>query len=75
MIKALRIGSTIVCTIGEKMYRKQFESDADILEVYELAMNTDETNSQDVQKLLDLFSIPLTAEEQEQKDYGLLLFM
>ena len=48
MIKATKIGNTIVCFIKEKMYQKTFESDEQIISVYELMMNTNERNKEEV---------------------------
>jgi len=56
MIKATKIGNTIVCFIKEKMYQKTFESDEQIISVYELMMNTNEKNKKEVSKLIKLMS-------------------
>jgi hypothetical protein len=67
MIKATRVGNTVICVIGDKMLQKTFNSDAEIMSVYELALNTDENNIQELEKLKAEFLPPLTKEQQEIK--------
>jgi hypothetical protein len=64
MIKATKIGNTIVCFIKEKMYQKNFDSDEEIINVYELMMNTDESNQEELNKLITLMSPILTKKEE-----------
>jgi hypothetical protein len=56
MIKATRVGHTLICVIGEKIYQKVIESDSELMKIYELALNTDEEIKQ------------LQAEAEEQKE-------
>ena len=63
MIKAMRVGNTIVCTIGPKMYQKVCSNSQEILDLYEQALNTDESNIEDLNLLLAAFEIPKTKEE------------
>ena len=67
MIKAQRIGLTIICVIGEKMFQKTCGSDAEVLEVYDVAMNTDENDSEDLNNLKSLFYPTLTSKEEKEK--------
>ena len=68
MIKATKIGNTIVCFIKEKMYQKTFESDEQIISVYELMMNTNEKNKEEVSKLVELMSPIKTEGEIELEE-------
>ncbi|GAF78460.1 unnamed protein product, partial [marine sediment metagenome] len=65
MIKATKIGNTIVCFIKEKMYQKTFESDEEIISVYELMMNTNENSKEEVSTLIELMTPIKTEKEQE----------
>ena len=65
MIKATKIGNTIVCFIKEKMYQKTFESDEEIISVYELMMNTNENSVEEVSTLIELMTPIKTEKEQE----------
>ena len=65
MIKALRVGNTVVCTINGKLYQKTFSTDTEILDVFEKAMNTDEYNLDEVQDLKMIFAPAATKEEIE----------
>jgi hypothetical protein len=67
MIKAMRIAQTIVCTINSKMYKKTCNSSDEILELYEQALNTDESDEQEVAALINAFAPTLTAEEKQIK--------
>jgi hypothetical protein len=69
MIKAMRVENTVVCFIQGKMYQKVFTSDEDILNVFELALNTDETNEAEVTALKTvMLDAGVLAKEQEDKD-------
>ena len=63
----MRIAQTIVCTINSKMYKKTCNSSDEILELYEQALNTDESNEQEVADLISAFAPMLTTEEKEAK--------
>ena len=65
MIKATRINDTIVCVIGNKMYQKHFDSDKERIEVYELLLNTNESDEMEIIKIKELFAPK--ASEKEQK--------
>lgn len=67
MIKAMRIAQTIVCTINSKMYKKTCNSSEEILDLYEQALNTDESNEQEVAALINAFTPILTYEEKDAK--------
>jgi hypothetical protein len=45
MIKATRVGNTLICVIGQKMYQKTVDSDTELMAIYEQALNTDENDS------------------------------
>lgn len=66
-IIAQRVNNTIVCVIGNKMYQKNFNSESQILEVYELIMNTDESNLEDIKNLTEIFAPKATQEELQLK--------
>jgi len=68
MIKATRINNTIVCVIEGKMFQKSFETDKEIMSIYEKALNTDETNQLEVIDLKEKFATELTHEEKERKN-------
>jgi hypothetical protein len=67
MIKAQRVGQTIVCVIGEKMYQKVLSTDVEILELFELALNTDENNAEELKTLKSHFTPSLTHTEKIEK--------
>jgi hypothetical protein len=56
---------TVVCVIDQKMYKKTFEKTQDILDLYEMALNTDENNPQEVEDLIQQFTPEKTVEEIE----------
>lgn len=70
MIKAMRVENTVVCFIQGKMYQKVFTSDEDILNVFELALNTDETNETEVLalKTVMLDAGVLAKEKQDREE-------
>jgi hypothetical protein len=63
MIKATRVGNTLICVIGQKMYQKTVDSDTELMAIYEQALNTDENDSAEMQCLLAFFAPPKTSEE------------
>jgi hypothetical protein len=67
MIKAMRVGQTVVCTIGGKMFSKTMDTDADLIAAYEQALNTDENDKEELDALIKLFEADLTEAEQEEK--------
>ena len=56
MIKAMRVNNTVICTINQKMYKKTCDTTEEILELYDLALNTDENNEEDLAVLLSMFA-------------------
>ena len=73
MIKAMKVGRTLVCTIQEKMYQKVIDSDAELLDIYELALNTDESNPLELENLLNIFVPSKTDKEiQVETEYNAL---
>jgi hypothetical protein len=64
MIKAMRVGNTIVCTIGSKMYQKVCNSNEDILSLYEKALNTNESDYDEVKSLIACFEVSKTKDEE-----------
>jgi hypothetical protein len=68
MIKAMRISNTVVCTINQKMYKKTCSTTEEILELYDLALNTDETNEEELSVLLAMFAPKKTKEEEKQEE-------
>lgn len=67
MIKATRVGNTLICVIGQKMYQKNVDSDTELMSIYEQALNTDEDDKEEMEKLLAYFKVPLTPEEKERE--------
>ena len=65
MIKATRVGKCIVCIIDQKMYQKVVTTDKELLEIYDQALNTDETNMDEMHDLLEIFVPIKTSEEIE----------
>jgi hypothetical protein len=63
MIKATRIGHTIVCFINEKMYQKTFQSEEEIIKVYELILNTSDSDEDELTTLKEIFSVPKSLED------------
>ena len=68
MIKAMRVGNTIVCTIGSKMYQKVCNSNEDILNLYEKALNTNESDYDEVKSLIACFEVSKTKDEERLED-------
>jgi hypothetical protein len=68
MIKAMRVGNTIVCTIGSKMYQKVCNSNEDILNLYEKALNTNESDYEEVKSLIACFEVSKTKDEERLED-------
>jgi hypothetical protein len=68
MIKAMRVGNTIVCTIGSKMYQKVCNSNEDILSLYEKALNTNESDYDEVKSLIACFEVSKTKDEERLED-------
>jgi hypothetical protein len=68
MIKAMRVGNTIVCTIGSKMYQKVCNSNEDILNLYEKALNTNESDYNEVESLIACFEVSKTKDEERLED-------
>ena len=67
MIKATRVGRTIVCVIQEKMYQKVVATDEELMGIYEQALNTDESDQEELDALLEIF-IPSKTREEEKID-------
>jgi len=65
MIKATRVGRTIVCVIQEKMYQKVVATDEELMGIYEQALNTDESDQEELDALLEIFIPSLTREEEK----------
>ncbi len=65
MIKAMRVGNTIVCTIGSKMYQKVCSTTEEILGLYEKALNTNEDDALEVQSLVACFEVAQTMKEKQ----------
>ena len=65
MIKAMRVGNTIVCTIGSKMYQKVCSTTEEILGLYEKALNTNESDALEVQSLVACFEVAQTMKEKQ----------
>ena len=68
MMKSMRVGNTVICVIRSKMFQKTFETDGELLDLYEKALNTDETNDEEVISLMKEFEPKLTYEEKQQRD-------
>jgi len=62
------VGNTVVCTINGKLYQKTFSTDTEILDVFEKAMNIDETNIDEVQNLKMIFAPSETTAEIELRE-------
>ena len=72
MIKTMRVGNTVICSIEGTMYKKTCEDTEEILEIYDLALNTDENNTSEVAELIKRLAPPknqleLDLEQQEQE--------
>jgi len=65
MIKAMRVQNTVICVINNKMYKKTCQTSEEILELYELAMSTDEYDPEGILHLIDKLSPPKSREEEE----------
>lgn len=68
MIKATRINNTVVCVIEGKLFQKSFETQEEIMAVYEQALNTDENNEMEIISLKENFEVRLTPEERKRKE-------
>lgn len=68
MIKVTRVNNTVICFINSKMYQKNFDSDKETLEVYELIGNIDEQDVEEVNKLKKLFTPQPSPEEKKILD-------
>ena len=65
MIKAMRVGQTVVCFIEGKMFQKNLESDEEIIKLFEKISNTDENDLQEIHELRKSFEVPKTSKEME----------
>lgn len=68
MIKTMRIASTLVCVINNKMYQKVVSDEDELIKLYEKIGNTDETNQLEVIQLIELFQPPKTNQEIQQEE-------
>lgn len=68
MIKAMRVNKTIVCFIENKQYQKEFDTDEEILKVFEQISNTDEDDFDDLLELKMIFAPAATKEEIELQE-------
>jgi hypothetical protein len=68
MIKAMRVGNTIVCTIGSKMYQKVCNSNEEILSLYEKALNINELEYDEVASLIACFEVSKTKDEERLEE-------
>lgn len=68
MIKAMRVENTVICVIHNKMYRKDFKTDSEILAVYEKALNTDEDSPEDVESLLAMLTSESVLAEKKKAE-------
>lgn len=68
MIKATRVGHTLICVIKEKIYQKVVDSDEQLMAIYEQALNTDENDAQELNELIAIFQTPKTAEELQRDE-------
>jgi hypothetical protein len=64
----MRVGNTIVCTIGSKMYQKVCNSNEDILNLYEKALNTNESDYDEVESLIACFEVSKTKDEERLEE-------
>ena len=72
MIKAMRVGNTVICNIHGKMYKKTCESTEEILDLYDQALQTDDSNEEEVAELVAMMIPPknqleLELERQEEE--------
>jgi hypothetical protein len=72
MIKAMRVGTTVICSIGGKMYKKSCDTTEEILELYDLALATNEDDTEEVNELIARLTPPknqleLELEEKEKE--------
>lgn len=67
MIKALRVGNTVICSINNKMYKKTTSSTEELMELYEKVLNTDEENKEEVKNLIEFLTPKKTIDEIQQE--------
>ena len=67
MIKATRVGHTIVCFINNKMYQKTFLDEKELISNYELILNTSDEDPEEVANLKAIFEVPKTSEELKKE--------
>jgi hypothetical protein len=83
MIRTMRVGMTVVCSIREKLYKKTFNSDDEMIALYEQALNTDENDPDDLAALILAMTPPKTddeikleaAVEEEKEQLDLIAWM
>jgi hypothetical protein len=66
-IKAMMVGNTMIAHINGKMYQKVVSSDEEKLSIYEMAMNTNEADKEEVAELLEIFERTKTDEEIQEE--------
>ncbi|TXG83883.1 MAG: hypothetical protein E6R13_03535 [Spirochaetes bacterium] len=65
MIKSKRVGNTVICVIGDKLYQKNFNSNEELIDVYEKLMNVSESNEEELNSIKKIFAPELTQQEEE----------
>ena len=63
MIKTTRVGNTVVCFLENKMYQRNFDTDEELISVYETIMNTNEYEPEEIKTLIELLTPPKTEGE------------
>ena len=56
MIKTTRVGNTVVCFLENKMYQRNFDTDEELISVYETIMNTNEYEPEEIEVLIKLLT-------------------
>ena len=67
MIKSQTIDKTIVAVIGTKMFQKTFPSSEEREKVYQILLNTDESDPVELDKVKAIFAPELSAAEKQMK--------
>lgn len=67
MIKSQTIDKTIVAVIGTKMFQKTFPTSEERERVYQILLNTDESDTVELDKVKAIFSPELSAAEKQMK--------
>lgn len=68
MIKAQRVGLTVVCFINGAVLTKTFSNEEEVLELYEEILSVDESDKESIRKIKEKLAPTLTAKEIEAEE-------